>query len=264
MQRLDSARTAAFKAAFVGLFALAPLTGHAQNNTPRPTPLRNIVLVHGAWADGSSWSKIIPLLEEKGFHVTAVHLPFTSLADDVAAVKRTLELQDGPVLLVGHSYGGVVITEAGNDPKVAALVYVAAFAPDNGQSAEDLNNEYPAPPGDKEIRPDAKGFLKLTDKGIAEDFAQDLPASETKILAAIQGQVSGPSELGAKVTTAAWRQKPSFYIVADHDQMIAPELEKKLAEQMHAKTIHIASSHVVMLSHPTEVAKFIAEAAGSK
>jgi pimeloyl-ACP methyl ester carboxylesterase len=225
-------------------------------------PIKNIVLVHGAWADGSSWSKVIPLLEEKGFHVTAVHLPFTTLADDVAAVKRTLELQDGPVLLVGHSYGGAVITEAGNDPKVAALVYVAAFAPDAGQSAGDLNNEYPAPPGDQEFRPDASGFLKITDKGIAEDFAQDLPASETKTLAAIQGQVSGPNELGAKVTTAAWRNKPSFYIVADHDRMIAPELEKKLAEQMHATTIHIASSHVPMLSHPTQVADFIATAAG--
>ncbi len=126
--------------------------------------MRNIVLVHGAWADGSSWNKIIPLLEKKGFHVTAVHLPFTTLADDVATVKRSLALEDGPVLLVGHSYGGAVITEAGNDPKVAGLVYVAAFAPDDGQSAGDLNNKYPAPPGDKEFRPDANGFLKLTDK----------------------------------------------------------------------------------------------------
>jgi pimeloyl-ACP methyl ester carboxylesterase len=176
--------------------------------------------VHGAWADGSSWNKIIPLLEEKGVHVTAVHLPFTTLADDVAAVKRTLALRDGPVPLVGHSYGGAVITEAGNDPKAATLVYVAAFAPDAGQSAGDLNNEYPAPPGDKEFRPDANGFLRRTDEGIAEDFAQDLLASEAKILAAIQGQVSGPNELGVKVTTAAWRNKPSFYIVADHDRML--------------------------------------------
>jgi pimeloyl-ACP methyl ester carboxylesterase len=156
-----------------------------------------------------------------------------------------------------------VITEAGDDPKVAALVYIAAFAPDKGESAGDLNSKYPAPPGDKEFRPDANGFLRLTNKGIAEDFAQDLPASETKILAAIQGQVSGPNELGARVTTAAWRQKPTFYIVADHDRMIAPELESKLAEQMRAKTIHIASSHVPMLSHPVEVANFISEAAGN-
>jgi pimeloyl-ACP methyl ester carboxylesterase len=260
MEHLDSAR----KAAYVGLFALAPLTGNAQNSTPQPAQLHNIILVHGAWADGSSWNKIVPLLENKGFSVTAVRLPFVTLADDVAAVKRILDLQDGPVLLVGHSDGGAVITEAGNDPKVAALVYVAAFAPDSGQSVGDLNNEFPAPPGDKEFRPDATGFLKVTEEGIAEDFAQDLPASETKILAAIEGQVSGPNELGAKVTTAAWSNKPSFYIVADNDRMIAPELEKKLAEQMHARTIHIASSHVPMLSHPAEVAKFIAEAAGTQ
>src|ERR1700728_1866773 len=165
-----------------GLLALTPMSGKAQTAPPQPLHVHNIVLVHGAWADGSSWDKIVPLLEKKGFHVTAVHLPFTTLADDVAAVKRTLELQDGPVLLVGHSYGGAVITEAGNDPKVAALVYVAAFAPDGGQSAGDLNNEFPAPPGDKEFRPDATGFLKVTDEGIAEDLAQDLPASESKIL----------------------------------------------------------------------------------
>ncbi len=251
----------ASEAAFVGLLALMPLSGAAQNNPPRGLHVHNIVLVHGAWADGSSWSKVIPILESKGFHVTAVHLPFTTLADDVATVKRTLALQDGPVLLVGHSYGGAVITEAGNDPKVAGLLYVAAFAPDSGQSAGDLNNEFPAPPGDKEFRPDAQGFLSLTYKGIAEDFAPDLSSAEIKILAATQGQVSGPNELGAKVTKAAWRDKPSFYIVADHDRMIAPQLEEKLAQQMHAKTIHIPSSHVVMLSHAAQVAEFIASAA---
>jgi pimeloyl-ACP methyl ester carboxylesterase len=165
---------------------------------------------------------------------------------------------------VGHSYGGAVITEAGNDPKVAGLVYVAAFAPDAGQSAGDLNQGYPPPPGAKEFRPDANGFLSMTDKGIAEDFAQDLPAAETKIMAATQGQTSGPYELGAKVTTASWKHKPTFYIVADHDRMIAPELEAKLAEQMHAKTIHIASSHVPMLSHASQVADFISDAANAR
>jgi pimeloyl-ACP methyl ester carboxylesterase len=226
-------------------------------------PIKNVVLVHGAWADGSSWDKIIPLLEKKGLHVTAVHLPFTTLADDVAVVRHTLALEDGPVLLVGHSYGGAVITEAGNDPKVAGLVYVAAFAPDKDQSAGDVNNLYPPTPGDAEFHPDANGFLKMTDKGIEEDFAQDLSSAEKNILAATQGQVSGPNELGAKITTAAWRNKPSFYIVADQDRMIAPELEAKLAAQMHARTIHIASSHVPMLSHPAEVANFICEAAAA-
>lgn len=249
------------KAALLGLLALAPLYGKAQTTATQPAPIHNIVLVHGAWADGSSWSKIIPLLEKKGFHVTAVHLPFTTLAEDAATVKRMLALQDGPVLLVGHSYGGVVITEAGDDPKVAGLVYVAAFAPDLGQSAGDLTNQYPPASGGKELRPDANGFLQLTNKGVAQDFAQDLTTPEKQLIAATQGQVSGPNELGAKVTTVAWKQKPTSYIVADQDRMIAPELEKKFSEQMHAKTIHIASSHVPMLSHPVQVADFIAAAA---
>lgn len=248
-----------------GILALSQIAAAKIPNAARDRtqPIKNVVLVHGAWADGSSWHKVISLLEKKGLHVTAVHLPFTTFADDVAAVKRTLALQEGPVLLVGHSYGGAVITEAGNDPKVAGLVYVAAFAPDNGQSAGDLNNQYPPTLGAKEFRPDANGFLRLTDKGIAEDFAQDLSSAEKSVLAATQGQTSGPNELGAKVTTAAWRTKPSFYIVADKDRMIAPELEEKLAAQLHAKTIHISSSHVPMLSHPTEVADFISEAANS-
>jgi pimeloyl-ACP methyl ester carboxylesterase len=252
------------KVALLVLLSISTYFGKAQTPMSQPQHVRNIVLVHGAWADGSSWDKIIPLLQKKGFHVTAVHLPFTTLAEDAAAVKRMIALQDGPVLLVGHSYGGVVITEAGDDPKVAGLVYVAAFAPDLGQSAGDLNNQYPPPSGGKEIRPDANGFLQLTDKGVAEDFAQDLTASEKELIAAIQGQVSGPNELGAKVTSVAWKKKPTFYIVANHDRMIAPELEKKFSEQMHAKTIHIPSSHVPMLSHPVQVADFIASAAGTR
>ena len=250
------------KLALPGLLAVCSLHGQAQT-TPPPS-VHNIVLVHGAWADGSSWSKIIPLLEQKGFHVTAVHLPFTTLADDAAAVKRILALQDGPALLVGHSYGGAVITEAGGDPKVAGLVYVAAFAPDLGQSAGDLSNQVPPPSGGKELRPDATGFLQLTPKGVADDFAQDLTPAEKSLIAATQGQVSGPNELGAKVTTVAWKQKPTFYIVADHDRMIAPELEQRLSQQMHARTIHIPSSHVPMLSHPRQVADFIASAAAAR
>lgn len=250
------------KAALLGALALAPIYGKAQTTAAQPPRIHNIVLVHGAWADGSSWDKVILLLEKRSFHVTAVHLPFTTLADDAATVKRTLALQDGPVLLVGHSYGGAVITEAGDDPKVTGLVYVAAFAPDQGQSAGDQNSQYPPTPGDKEFRSDANAFLTLTDQGVAEDFAQDLTAAEKQLIAATQGQVSGPNEVGAKVTTAAWKSKPTFYIVADQDRMIDPELEKKLAEQMHAVTIHISSSHVPMLSHPAQVANFIATAAG--
>jgi len=203
LPRLRTLRLAGM-VALLGLLALSTSSGKAETQMSQPQHVRNIVLVHGAWADGSSWNKIIPLLQQNGFHVTAVHLPFTTLAEDAATVRRALALQDGPAILVGHSYGGAVITEAGSDPNVAALVYVAAFAPDLGQSAGELNNQYPPPSGGKEIRPDANGFLQITDKGVAEDFAQDLTTPEKQIIAAIQGQVSGPNELGAKVTTAAW------------------------------------------------------------
>jgi pimeloyl-ACP methyl ester carboxylesterase len=148
--------------------------------SPEKTPangVASVVLVHGAWADGSSWSKVIPLLQAKGLHVVAVQNPLTSLADDVAATKRAIALQDGPVVLVGHSYGGAVITEAGNDPKVVGLVYVAAFAPGDGESVASISKPYPAAPLGAELRPDSQGFLSITPKGIAEDFAQDLPTS---------------------------------------------------------------------------------------
>jgi pimeloyl-ACP methyl ester carboxylesterase len=152
--------------------------------------VRNIVIVHGAWADGSSWSKVIPLLQAKGLHVVAVQNPLTSLADDVAATKRAIALQDGPVLLVGHSYGGVVITEAGNDPKVVGLVYVAALAPSDGESVASVTKPFPPAPLGSEVRADADGFLTVTPRGIAEDFAQDLTDKEKQLLTATQGSHS--------------------------------------------------------------------------
>src|SRR5262249_55908992 len=148
-----------------------------------------VLLIHGAWADGSSWTKIIPLLEAKGLHVVAVQIPLTSFADDVSATRRAMALENGPLLLVGHSYGGAVITEVGNDPKVAGLVYVAAVAPDKGESALSLITSVPTPIG-AELRPDSSGFLKLTSKGIAEDFAPDLPSSEIAVLTATQVPIS--------------------------------------------------------------------------
>jgi pimeloyl-ACP methyl ester carboxylesterase len=247
----------------LGLLSMTPIAADAEVHMSTEQ-VRIVVLVHGAWADGSSWDRVIPLLEKKGLRVTAVHLPFTTLAQDAAAVKRALALQDGPVVLVGHSYGGAVITEAGTDPKVAALVYIAAFAPDAGQSAGDVNSRAAPTPGAKEFVPDSDGYLRLTDKGVSEDFAQDLPMAERKLLAATQGQTSGPNELGAKISSPAWRMKPTFYVVADQDRMILPQLESEMAAQMHAKTIHVASSHVVMLSHPTEVAEVISDATGAK
>jgi pimeloyl-ACP methyl ester carboxylesterase len=222
--------------------------------------VRNIVIVHGAWADGSSWSKVIPLLQAKGLHVVAVQNPLTSLADDVAATRRAIALQDGPVLLVGHSYGGVVITEAGNDPKVVGLVYVAALAPSNGESAASISKPFPPTPLFSEVRADAEGFLTLTPKGIAEDLAQDLPDNEQQLLTATQGPTAA-AVFGATITTAAWKTKPSWFVIASNDRAVSPELEKAEAAAMKATSITVPSSHVPMLSHPKEVADLIEQAA---
>src|SRR5713226_2289670 len=229
--------------------------------TKSPQGVRNIVIVHGAWADGSSWSKVIPLLQAKGLHVVAVQNPLTSLADDVAATKRAIALQDGPVLLVGHSYGGVVITEAGNDPKVVGLVYVAALAPSDGESVASVTKPFPPAPLGSEVRPDAEGFLTVTPKGIAEDFAQDLPDKEKQVLTATQGPTAA-AVFGATITTAAWRTKPSWYVIASNDRTVSPELQKAEAAAIKAVSITLPSGHFVMLSHPKEVADLIGQAAG--
>lgn len=224
------------------------------------TGVKNIVLVHGTWADGSSWSKVIPLLEAKGFTVLAVQNPLTSLGDDVAATKRAIELQAGPVLLVGHSWGGVVITEAGNHDQVAGLVYVAAAAPDEGQSFLELVQTAPATPGNDQIRPDKYGFVSMSPKGIFEDFAQDLPKSEQQLILATQGPQAF-SALQEKVTKAAWKTKPSWYVVAANDRMINPDLERTLAKKMKANTLEVKTSHVAMLAQPEKIAFVIIEAA---
>lgn len=235
----------------------------AEAASAAPSQVKNVILVHGAWADGSSWSKIIPLLNAKGMNVVAVQLPLTSLADDATTVKRAIALEDGPVLLVGHSYGGAVITEAGNDPKVKGLVYVAAFAPDNGQSAGSLGATVAPPPLAAEVKPDSEGFLKLTKDGIYESFAQDLSAPEKAILYAAQAPTNTKS-LGGTVSNAAWHNKPSWYIVASKDRAIPPELEASMASKIHATTTTVESSHVPMLSHPDIVAAVIEQAAGLK
>lgn len=221
---------------------------------------KNIVLVHGAFADGSSWSKVIPLLQAKGYKVTSVANPLTSFQDDVAATKRAIAAQDGPAILVGHSYGGVVITEAGNDPKVVGLVYVAAFAPDAGQSILDITKPFPKPIGLERVVPQPDGFLMLSPDGIETGFAQDLSKEEKALLTAVQPQTSG-AIFAAQPTKAAWHSKPSWYIVASEDRMIAPEHETSMARQINATTTTLPSSHVVMLSHPKEVAKVIEDAA---
>jgi pimeloyl-ACP methyl ester carboxylesterase len=231
------------------------------NGGIRMTKASNVILVHGAWADGSSWSKVIPLLLDGGLRVTAVQLPLTSLNDDVATVKRAIALEDGPIILVGHSYGGVVITQAGGDPKVAGLVYIAAFAPDVGQSVGSLGASVEPAPMGSEVRPDSQGFLKLTESGVKNDFAQDLTPIEKAILFAAQAPTAAGA-FGANVSVASWKDKPSWYLVATADRAIPPSLERAMAKAINAKTVEIASSHVAMLARPKEAANLILEAAG--
>jgi pimeloyl-ACP methyl ester carboxylesterase len=225
------------------------------------TKASNVILVHGAWADGSSWSKVIPLLLDRELRVTAVQLPLESLKDDVATVKRAIALEDGPIILVGHSYGGVVITEAGDDPKVVGLVYIAAFAPDVGQSAGSLGASVEPAPMGAEVRPDAQGFLKLTEAGVKNDFAQDLTSTEKSVLFAAQAPTAATA-LGQNVSIASWKAKPSWYLVATADRAIQPSLERAMAKAINAKMVEITSSHVAMLARPEETANLILEAAG--
>jgi pimeloyl-ACP methyl ester carboxylesterase len=234
-------------------FAAADLPAHAAAG------VKNIVIVHGAWADGSSFAKVIPLLQAQGYTVTAVQNPLTSLDDDVAATKRVLDLQDGPVLLVGHSWGGMVITQAGTDPKVVGLVYVDAFSPDIGQSASDLGPGYPAPPGLKSISA-SKGFLWLSQAGVEQFFVPEVPKSEADVVWSTQGPIAA-SSFGAKVTAAAWKTKPSWCIVGRRDQMIDPGLERAMAKKINATVLELDAGHVPMLSQPQKVADFIAAAA---
>jgi len=251
-------RTLTAAIAAVAVFVAVRAT-NAKEQEKQSRGVTNVVLVHGAWADGSSWAKVIPLLEGKGLHVDAVQLPLTSQAADVGAVQRAIARVDGPLLLVAHSYGGAVITQAGNDPKVAGLVYVAAFAPAEGESPAALTAANPTP-FLQHLEQDQFGFLKLTSTGIREDFAPDLSDSEQTVLAATQGPTSLVA-LGAAISTPAWRNKPSWFVIAAHDRVVAPALQAMFAERMNATSITLSSSHVAMLSEPYVVASFIRRAA---
>jgi pimeloyl-ACP methyl ester carboxylesterase len=233
--------------------AVAPATAAQQ---------KTVVLVHGAFADGSSWSKVIPLLEAKGLRVVAVQNPLSSLTADVDATKRVIDAQSGPVILVGHSWGGVVITEAGVDDKVKALVYVAAFAPPPGKSVNDLSAGQPPLPWLADVRPDSAGYLRLTDDGIRKYFAQDLSANDIAVLAATQGPTAA-GVFDEKVTNPAYAGRPSWYVVAKSDGMIPPAAETAMAAGIKAHVTEIDGSHVVMLSHPEAVAKVILSAASA-
>jgi len=221
-----------------------------------------VVLVHGAFADGSGWDKVVALLQARGLHVVAVQNPLTSLADDVAATRRVLDVQTGPVVLVGHSWGGVVISEIGTHDRVKSLVYVAAFAPSEGQSAADLGKGYPTPPGLSFLVQDREGFLTLSPDGIARHFAQDLPAAQTRLMAVRQGPISAKS-FDEKVTAAAWKMKPSWYVLTQQDHMIDPSLQRAMAERISAHIVNVPTSHVPQLSKPAQVANAIIAAAAA-
>lgn len=240
--------------------ALATLPVFAAPGDVRPET--TVVLVHGAFADGSSWNKVVPLLQAKGLKVVAVQNPLTSLPDDVAATKRAIDAQAGPVVLVGHSWGGTVITEAGTDDKVKALVYVAAFAPSVGESTNDGGKGYPPPPGLAHPVASPDGFLALTPETIAQDFAQDVGPQEANLIAVSQGPVNAAA-FDAKVTAAAWTSKPSWYIVSAKDRMIQPDAERAFAKKIKATTTELPTSHVPMLSRPQAVADVILAAAKS-
>ena len=224
------------------------------------TPARNVVLVHGAFTDQTSWNKVAKLLRRKGFHVTQVANPTTSLQADVVATRAALAEQKGATVLVGHSWGGVVIGEAGDDPKVSALVYVAAYAPDRGESLKKLSEGAPPSPGQKALRADARGYLSLDPAAFPSLFVGDVPATEGKALVAHQIPLNS-AVFGTEATVAAWHDKPTFYAISAKDQMIPPAAEAMFAKRMNAQTVTLQSSHASPVSHPAEVAALIERAA---
>jgi pimeloyl-ACP methyl ester carboxylesterase len=221
-------------------------------------PVKNVVLVHGAFADGSGWRGVADILGKDGYTVSVVQEPLTSLADDVAATKRVLDLQQGPTLLVGHSYGGVVVTEAGNAPNVVGLVYIAAFIPDQGESALALLSTAPA--ANNDIRATKDDFLYLDPAAFPADFAADVPPVQANFMAHSQAMLAKAAG-GAPVTAAAWRQKKSWALVATLDHNINPDLERTMAKRAGSATIEVPASHAVYLSKPDDVARLIEQAA---
>jgi pimeloyl-ACP methyl ester carboxylesterase len=220
----------------------------------------NVVLVHGAYADGSSWADVIGRLQQEGLNVTAVQNPLTSLADDVAATRRVLALQDGPTVLVAHSWAGTVISEAGVDPKVSGLVYVAARAPDAGEDYTALAKQFPTPPASAGLVYSG-GFGQLSEEAFLRDFANGVDRTKARILYAAQGRISD-TLFASRTTKAAWRTKPSWYAVSKQDRTTAPELERFLAQRMKATTIEVESGHLSIVTHAREIADLILQAAG--
>lgn len=248
------------KAVAVGAVASLVASRGMAATADKPAPARNIVFVHGLFADGSCWSKVIARLQAKGLNATSVQNPLTTLPESVEAAERVLARQDGPTVLVGHSFGGMLVTQAGAHPNVSALVYIAARAPDADEDYATLAKTYPAPPASAGIVFDGdQGWLN--EEAFLRDFAGDLPAAEAKVLYAVQQPFRKPLLTG-KVTKAAWRSKPSFYAVSTEDRTINPDLQRFMAKRMGAKMIELPASHLSLISRPDEVSALILEAAG--
>src|ERR1700675_2470096 len=250
--------------ALAAAFALSAQAAHltaqtqaqSQQNSARPT----IVLVHGGFVDGSGWAGVFEILRKDGYNVAIVQNPTISLAGDVAATKSVIDAQTGPVILVGHSYGGAVITQAGNDPRVAGLVYIAAFAPDNGQSVDALIKTFPAGGPQPPILPPRDGFLYLDKDKFAAAFAADVDAKTAAFMA--ESQVPwGLEALTGSVTQAAWKSKPSWYLVATDDKMIPPDQQRFMSKRAGATVVETKGSHAVYVSRPAPVAALIKQAA---
>jgi pimeloyl-ACP methyl ester carboxylesterase len=227
--------------------------------TSLDNPNPSVVLVHGAYADGSSWSEVIRHLQNAGIAVTAVQNPLTSLADDVAHTRRVLARQPGPVILAGHSFGGTVITEAGQHPAVASLVYVAARAPEAGEDYAALAGRFPSAPASAGLVW-ADGYGALTEDAFGNDFADGVEPGLARVLYAVQGRVSD-SLFGDRTTVAAWRSRPAWYAVSRRDRTISPELQRFMAERMHATSVEIDAGHLSLITHPEDVTRLILRAA---
>jgi pimeloyl-ACP methyl ester carboxylesterase len=250
----------AFSTTLVAGAAASLISTRGMSATPPATKARNVVLVHGLFADGSCWSEVIARLQAAGQNVTSVQNPLTTLPEAVASARRVLDRQDGPTVLVGHSFAGMIVTEAGVHPKVSALVYVAARAPDAGEDYAALAGKFPTPPATAGIVFDGDEG-RLGEAAFLRDFAGDLPEAKAKVLYAVQ-EPFHRALLTGKTTQAAWRSKPSFYAVSTEDRTINPDLERFMARRMGAKTIEVKAGHLSLISHPDAIAGLILEAAG--
>ena len=241
--------------------AVTALFGRAASAQAMP-PVKNVVLIHGLFADGSCWSEVIARLQAKGINVTAVQNPLTRLKDGVEATQRVLIQQQGPTVLVAHSFGGMILTEAGVDPKVSAVVYIAARAPDAGEDYTELAKGFPTPPATAGIVwSDDEG--RLGEEAFLRDFAGDLPAAKARVLYAVQVPFKR-ALLADRTTDAAWRSKPSWYAVSTEDRTINPDLERFMAKRMGARTIEVKASHLSLISQPDTITDLILDAAGQK